>query len=246
MNSLARLPHHVTLPWGRRSCRCHKDHKWFQKRARSQKGELEDGYHLPRSTWLLPKQGRYDRVRSEYAHCAQVQRASSSPCGRADSVRARAFRAVFLHLRRMFLPQLRQSNRSCGERSDPNMPRRDSSGRGVGARRFFALCLDDRPLGAIARALPGSESPYGEASTSAASQMLGLFAHFRDKTALRIRADGAIGAAIAKLNARAGGGDDSRFIKRGKTGNNKRVACFRSVCWFGAACSLLDCADIRS
>lgn len=69
--------------------------------------------------------------------------------------------------------------------------------------------------------------------------MLGLFAHFRDKTALRIRADGAIGTAIAKLNARAGGGDDSRFIKRGKTGNNKRVACFRSVCWFGAACSLL-------
>lgn len=92
----------------------------------------------------------------------------------------------------------------------------------------------------------GAKAPYGEASTSAASQMLGLFAHFRDKTALRIRADGAIGAAIAKLNARAGGGDDSRFIKRGKTGNNKRVACFRSVCWFGAACSLLDCADIRS
>ena len=69
--------------------------------------------------------------------------------------------------------------------------------------------------------------------------MLGLFAHFRDKTALRIRADGAIGTAIAKLNARAGGGDDSGFIKRGKAGNNKRVACFRSVCWFGAACSLL-------
>ena len=69
--------------------------------------------------------------------------------------------------------------------------------------------------------------------------MIGLFAHFRDKTALRIRADGAIGTAIAKLNARAGGGDDSGFIKRGKTGNNKRVACFRSVCWFGAACSLL-------
>lgn len=170
MNSLARLPHHVTLPWGRRSCRCHKDHKWFQKRARSQKGELEDGYHLPRSTWLLPKQGRYDRVRSEYAHCAQVQRASSSPCGRADSVRARAFRAVFLHLRRMFLPQLRQSNRSCGERSDPNMPRRDSSGE-VLARDASSLSASTIVhWGAIARALPGSESPYGEASTSAASK----------------------------------------------------------------------------
>lgn len=76
--------------------------------------------------------------------------------------------------------------------------------------------------------------------------MLGLFAHFRDKTALRIRADGAIGTAIAKLNARAGGGDDSRFIKRGKTGNNKRVACF-PLCLLVRCCvQPLDCADIRS
>ena len=129
------------LLWGKRSYRYRKDRKRLQKRVGCRKGALEDECHLPRSTWLLPKQDRCDKARSKCAHCAQGRYVSSSLCGRAGSVRARAFRAELPRSRRTFPLQLRRSNRSCDVRS----------GRTCRVVTFRGKCWCEAPLRSLFR-----------------------------------------------------------------------------------------------